>query len=182
MSVPRNIELYRSLGYVVTKEEMVKNRNGNSLPIVTMEKDFPIRRSLIEKKLGCLHAHHSNIEYIEQAFGDNEDIELMHFVDHGVIQHVSKGSNGLALKVKEQIEWIISCDVDAILITCTNYIALLEDETLFDPSIPIIKIDEPYFESICSKQQPQFILLQILRLSKERWQDFTNMLSIKEYQ
>lgn len=38
MSVPRNIELYRSLGYVVTKEEMVKNRNGNALPIVTMEK------------------------------------------------------------------------------------------------------------------------------------------------
>lgn len=38
MSVPRNIELYRSLGYVVTKEEMVKNRNGNSLIIATMEK------------------------------------------------------------------------------------------------------------------------------------------------
>lgn len=38
MSVPRNIELYRSLGYVVTKEEMVKNRNGNSLVIATMEK------------------------------------------------------------------------------------------------------------------------------------------------
>ena len=94
---------------------------------------------------------------------------------------MSKGSDGLARKVKEQIEWMISCDVDAILITCTNYIALLEDETLFDPSIPIIKIDEPYFESIC-KQQPQFILLQILQLSKERWQDFTNMLSIKEYQ
>ncbi|MBL3730899.1 GNAT family N-acetyltransferase [Lysinibacillus sp. HST-98] len=38
MSVPRNIELYRSLGYVVTKEEMVKNCNGNSLVIATMEK------------------------------------------------------------------------------------------------------------------------------------------------
>ncbi|WP_404805645.1 GNAT family N-acetyltransferase [Lysinibacillus capsici] len=38
MSVPRNIELYRSLGYVVTKEEMVKNCNGNSLVIATIEK------------------------------------------------------------------------------------------------------------------------------------------------
>jgi len=38
MSVPRNIELYRSLGYVVTKEAMVKNCNGNSLVIATMEK------------------------------------------------------------------------------------------------------------------------------------------------
>lgn len=38
MNVPRNIELYRSLGYVITKETMAENRNGFSLPIVTMEK------------------------------------------------------------------------------------------------------------------------------------------------
>ncbi len=38
MSVPRNIELYRSVGYVVTKEEMSENRNGDSLSVVTMEK------------------------------------------------------------------------------------------------------------------------------------------------
>lgn len=112
----------------------------------------------MRKKLGCLHAHYSNIEYIEQAFQSDEDIEIIHFVDPGVIKHVSKGSNDLAHKVKEQIEWIISCDVDAILITCTNYIALLKDETLSNLPIPIIKIDEPYFESICSKHQPQTIL------------------------
>ena len=112
----------------------------------------------MRKKVGCLHAHYSNIQYIEQAFQSAEDIEILHFVDPGVIQHVSKGNDGLARKVKEQIEWIISCDVDAILITCTNYIALLEGETFSNPLIPIIKIDEPYFESICSKQQPQMIL------------------------
>ncbi|WP_016993059.1 hypothetical protein [Lysinibacillus boronitolerans] len=112
----------------------------------------------MRKKLGCLHAHYSNIEYIEQAFQSDEDIEIIHFVDPGVIKHMSKGSNDLAHKVKEQIEWIISCDVDAILITCTNYIALLKDETLSNLPIPIIKIDEPYFESICSKHQPQTIL------------------------
>lgn len=38
MSVPRNIELYRSLGYVITKETMAENLNGISLPVVTMEK------------------------------------------------------------------------------------------------------------------------------------------------
>ncbi|MFJ7649452.1 GNAT family N-acetyltransferase [Lysinibacillus sp. NPDC097279] len=38
MNVPRNIELYRSLGYVITKEMLGENRNGFSLPIVTMEK------------------------------------------------------------------------------------------------------------------------------------------------
>lgn len=38
MSVPRNIALYRALGYVITKETMVENLNGISLPVVTMEK------------------------------------------------------------------------------------------------------------------------------------------------
>lgn len=40
MSVPRNIELYRSLGYVVTKEEKGENRNGISLAIATMGKQL----------------------------------------------------------------------------------------------------------------------------------------------
>lgn len=47
--------------------------------------------------------------------------------------------------------------MDAILITCTNYIALLNEEQLSLP-MPIIKIDEPYFEQICQFQQPQMIL------------------------
>jgi len=40
MSVPRNIELYRSLGYVVTKEDKEENRNGFSLSVATMEKQL----------------------------------------------------------------------------------------------------------------------------------------------
>ncbi len=40
MSVPRNIELYRSLGYVITKEEKGENLNGFSLSIATMEKQL----------------------------------------------------------------------------------------------------------------------------------------------
>ncbi|KOS63212.1 hypothetical protein FJQ98_24505 [Lysinibacillus agricola] len=111
----------------------------------------------MRKKLGCLHAHHSNIEYIEQAFQNMEKIELVHFVDPGLIQQVSKGAEELAFKVKEQLEWMESCNIDAILITCTNYIALLEEEQL-ELSIPIIKIDEPYFETICEENKPQTIL------------------------
>ncbi|QDQ00970.1 GNAT family N-acetyltransferase [Lysinibacillus fusiformis] len=38
MSVRRNIELYHSLGYVITKEEVVKNRNGIAISVVTMAK------------------------------------------------------------------------------------------------------------------------------------------------
>jgi len=111
----------------------------------------------LRKKLGCLHAHHSNIEYIEHTFQNIDNVELVHFVDPGLIQQVSKGTNGLVVKVKEQLEWMASCSIDVILITCTNYIALLEEEQL-DLSIPIIKIDEPYFETVCEEKQPQTIL------------------------
>ncbi len=111
----------------------------------------------MRKKLGCLHAHYSNIEYIEQAFQNIEKVELVHFVDPGLIQKVSKGTGGLFFKVKEQLEWMESCDMDAILITCTNYIALLEEEQL-ELSIPIMKIDEPFFEMLCEENQLQTIL------------------------
>lgn len=109
------------------------------------------------KKLCCLHAHHSNIGYIELAFQNMEKVELIHFVDPGLIQQVSKGTEGLAFKVKEQLKWMESCNIDVILITCTNYIALLEGEFL-ELSIPVIKIDEPFFEAICKEKRPQTIL------------------------
>lgn len=114
----------------------------------------------MKKKIGCLHAHHTNIEYIETAFS-KFDIEWRHFVDPGLMQRVSTDGNfnysDAQKKVKQQVEWIAECKVDAILITCTNYIALLNEEQLSLP-MPIIKIDEPYFEKICQLQQPQMIL------------------------
>ena len=112
------------------------------------------------KKLGCLHAHYSNIEYIEEALS-SYDIELIHFVDPALMHRVTLDNNfsdtDAQNKVKEQIEWIAEANVDAILITCTNYIALLQEEKL-SISVPIIKIDEPYFEYICNIQLPQTIL------------------------
>lgn len=114
----------------------------------------------MKKRLGCLHAHYSNIEYIESAFS-SYDMELIHFVDPGLMYRVTSNGNfhleEAQEKVKEQLEWIAKCNVDAILITCTNYIAILQEEQL-TTSVPIIKIDEPYFESICNSKQPQTIL------------------------
>ncbi len=114
----------------------------------------------MKKRLGCLHAHYSNIEYIENALS-SYDIELIHFVDPALMYRVSSDENFKAAdaqnKVKEQIEWIAQCNVDAILITCTNYIAILKEEQL-SISVPIIKIDDPYFEYICNIKQPQTIL------------------------
>lgn len=114
----------------------------------------------MRKKIGCLHAHYTNIEYIEKAFS-KFDIEWLHFVDPGLMHRVAtdvKFTYSDAQEVvKAQVEWIAECKVDAILITCTNYIAFLNEEQLSLP-MPIIKIDEPYFEQICQLQQPQVIL------------------------
>ena len=114
----------------------------------------------MRKKLGCLHAHYSNIEYIEKALS-GFDIELIHFVDPGLMVRVTSDEYFLESdaqnKVNRQLEWIAQCNVDAILITCTNYIALLQEDKL-SFSMPIIKIDEPYFEYICHIQNPQMII------------------------
>lgn len=114
----------------------------------------------LRKRLGCLHAHYSNIEYIENAFS-LFNIELIHFVDPALMYRVTLNGNfqesDAQFKVKEQIEWIAQCNVDAILITCTNYIAILQEDQL-SISVPIIKIDEPFFDYLCNIQQPQTIL------------------------
>lgn len=114
----------------------------------------------MSKRLGCLHAHYSNIDYIEKALSPY-DIECIHFVDPGLMHRVTSDENFYLAdaenKVEEQIEWIAQCNVDAILLTCTNYIAILQEEQL-SVSVPIIKIDEPYFESICQVKEPQVIL------------------------
>jgi Asp/Glu/hydantoin racemase len=109
----------------------------------------------LKKKIGCLHAHYSNIDYIESALSAY-DLELSHYVDPGLIYRLKNDQVSEAeKKVKDQIEWIAQSGVDAILITCTNYIALLKQ---IEVNIPIIKIDEPYFEALCKTEQSQTIL------------------------
>lgn len=114
----------------------------------------------MKKRIGCLHAHYSNIEYIEQAFSEY-DVEFVHFVDPALVIRVSSDENfsmeDAQNQVKRQVEWIAGSKVDAILITCTNYIALLQEDRL-SISIPIIKIDEPFFSQICAQEQPQILL------------------------
>lgn len=114
----------------------------------------------MKKKIACLHAHYSNIQYIQNALTSDE-LELVHFVDPGLMSRITSDKNfdeGQAKnKVIEQIEWISQANVEAILITCTNYIALLEENRL-NTSIPIIKIDEPFFSSVCSITEPQVLL------------------------
>jgi aspartate/glutamate racemase len=114
----------------------------------------------MKKRIGCLHAHYSNIEYIEKALSPYE-VELIHFVDPALMYRVTFDDNfdlsDAEKKVKEQIEWIAHCKVDGILITCTNYIAILQEDQLSIP-VPIIKIDEPFFSFICSEDKSHLIL------------------------
>lgn len=114
----------------------------------------------MRKRLGCLHAHYSNIEYIENVLAPF-NIELVHFVDPGLMNRLTSDQKfnevDAQQKVKEQMEWIAQTNVDAILITCTNYIAILKDDQLSIP-VPIIKLDEPFFDFICNIQQPHTLL------------------------
>lgn len=114
----------------------------------------------MKKRIACLHAHYSNIQYIENALSSDE-LELVHFVDPGLMSRISSDENFDEVqaqnKVIEQIEWMSKANVEAILITCTNYIALLEENRL-NTTIAIIKIDEPFFDSICNITEPQIVL------------------------
>jgi len=114
----------------------------------------------LKRRIGCLHAHYSNIEYVEQAFSKME-AELLHFVDPALVYRVSSddafGAADAERKVKEQIEWIAQAGVDAILITCTNYVALLQEDQLA-VAVPIIKIDEPFFDLVSRREGNQILL------------------------
>ncbi|WNR42076.1 hypothetical protein [Paenibacillus roseipurpureus] len=114
----------------------------------------------MRKKIGCLHAHYSNIAYIQQALATYE-LELVHYVDPGLISRITNDSSFNAekatSKVTEQLRWIMGNQVDAILLTCTNYIALLDEEQL-QPTVPIIKIDEPFFAQLAAINQPHVLL------------------------
>ncbi|MEN1937927.1 hypothetical protein AAIE21_20675 [Paenibacillus sp. 102] len=112
------------------------------------------------KKLACLHAHHSNIEYIERAF-ELFEIELIHFVDPILSKRMESdkgfGRKQAQNKLKDQLKWIAESNIDAVLITCTNYITLIQEEEFLHAK-PLLKIDEPFFEMICNVEGPQTIL------------------------
>lgn len=111
------------------------------------------------KKLACLHAHYSNIDYLEEALS-KYPISLQHFVDPGLMLRLTHDDTFTPQKAREkvrkQLEWIASCGVEAIVITCTNYIAMLDDTFKLD--IPIIKIDEPFFKVFSQLALPKTLV------------------------
>ena len=116
--------------------------------------------SAAKTRLGCLHMHHSNIPYID-GIVVSEDVELLHFVDPGLMRRIGSDagfrSDRAEAQVRGQLDWMAGCGLDAILITCTNYIAMLPDEPL-DLTIPVIKIDEPFFADLLQQPSPHVLL------------------------
>ncbi|WP_308639670.1 hypothetical protein [Paenibacillus silvisoli] len=107
------------------------------------------------KKIGCFHAHYSNIEHIERALSDF-NVELIHFVDPGLDRR--KHDERFTLeqaerKVEETLAWIADSNIDAVLVTCTFFTALLNEERHRCP-VPIVKIDEPLFRDLASQNKP----------------------------
>ncbi|MFC5448273.1 hypothetical protein [Paenibacillus aestuarii] len=118
-------------------------------------KSLEIEGGGMMKKIGCYHAHYSNIEHIERALG-HLDVELVHFVDPGLDrmkQDAGFSSEMAEKKVTETLDWIARCHVDAILVTCTFFTALIQPE-LHRYAIPVIKIDEPLLKQIGAAQEP----------------------------
>lgn len=110
------------------------------------------------RRIGCFHAHYSNIEHIETALS-SLNVELIHYVDPGLdrIKRDADFTNELAQKkVLDTLNWIASNHVDAILITCTFFTAIYDEDVHHFP-IPIIKIDDPLFEEMCQLDQPTMV-------------------------
>ena len=114
----------------------------------------------VKTRLGCLHMHHSNISYIDSIIAP-ESAELLHFVDPGLMHRIGSDpafEGGEAeQQVRRQLDWMAACGLDAILISCTNYIAMLPDDSL-DLAIPVIKIDEPFFAYLLQQPSPHLLL------------------------
>ncbi|SFL92123.1 hypothetical protein SAMN04487943_105100 [Gracilibacillus orientalis] len=97
-------------------------------------------------KLVVLHAHHSNIDFTEAALQD-ANVEQIHHVDPGFIDVIkNKSKHQIEKRVQTQLEWLAASKPDAILITCTNYSLYIKGSEIND--IPILKIDELFFQSL----------------------------------
>lgn len=133
----------------------------------------------MKRRVGFIHAHYSNIAYFEQAFSHYE-IECVHFVNPTIIQRVNSDANftleQAQHKLHEQIESLAFSPVDVIVITCTNYSSIVQEDKL-EISIPVMKIDIPFFEYLTSVQSPITIVFSNPATVKGTITSFENYLS-----
>lgn len=99
--------------------------------------------------IGCFHAHYSNIALIEETLAPY-GVELVHYVDPGLdrLKHDADFSDVVIHeKVAQTLHWIAECHADAILVTCTLFATVLEQEATQVP-VPVIGIDDPLLQEM----------------------------------
>ncbi|WP_149846261.1 aspartate/glutamate racemase family protein [Paenibacillus sp. 37] len=99
--------------------------------------------------IGCFHAHYSNIALIKETLAPYE-VELVHYVDPGLdrLKHDADFSEVVIHeKVAQTLQWIAKCHADAILVTCTLFATVLEQEATQVP-VPVIGIDDPLLQEM----------------------------------
>ncbi|MEK4109269.1 hypothetical protein ABIC86_005914 [Paenibacillus sp. DS2363] len=99
--------------------------------------------------IGCFHAHYSNIALVEETLAPYE-VELVHYVDPGLdrLKHDADFSEVVIhKKVAQTLQWIAECHADAILVTCTLFATVLEQEATQVP-VPVIGIDDPLLQEM----------------------------------
>lgn len=105
-------------------------------------------------KVGFLHAHYSNIQYIEAAFA-SYNIELVHMVNPVLLELLKEhGQRLVKEKLKEHIRELFSIHVEAVVITCSTYSGLYDD----DIDLKVIKIDEPFINYLCNQNREVSLL------------------------
>ncbi|MDQ0173077.1 hypothetical protein [Paenibacillus tundrae] len=117
--------------------------------------------------ISCFHAHYSNITLIEEALSAYA-VELVHYVDPGLdrLKHDVDFSDTITKdKISQTLQWIERCHTDAILVTCTLFAAVLDQEAQ-NITIPVIGIDDP-------------LLAEIQRMDNEYIFAFTNPATVE---
>lgn len=110
--------------------------------------------------IACLHAHHSNIAFLDAALGA-QGFAATHYVDPGTVHRLTTDP-GLsraeaAARLQDQLSWMAACGADGILVTCTNYAAVVSGaEPPLD--VPVVHIDEPLLAALCEREEPQVLL------------------------
>jgi hypothetical protein len=102
----------------------------------------------------CLHASESNIEIMERSL-HGMPFDVRHVVDTHLLNIIREQKPLAEQKsyAKTKIMELVKQEPALILVTCTNYIVLLDQIAPFT-NIPILKIDELLFEQLKGIQSP----------------------------
>lgn len=109
-------------------------------------------------QIGFLHAHHSNIEAVESGLCHLK-LQAVHFVEPGLVHRITNDptftEEAARQRVQSHLHWMSGCDLEALVVTCTTYAALLGEHP---GQIPVIPIDQPFFAEVCATSGEQLLL------------------------